>query len=475
MKVSIKKLQSLKNELVLVPVVQEKKKVALNKNTAFLKKDFSKIGNGFSAQYKSVALHKNFFFIGLGEESNLSSYKILQAFQKGIQALKNNNPSQFSIYLSSIDLKEGYGKLIAQACAQSFYSFNQFKTGQKPSKSQINFFVSSKDEEENLKKELSFAQKINGAADWARDLGNLPANELNAQKLAEHAKTMAKNFKLVCTVWGKKELQKNKFGALLSVNKGSYDDPAFIILEYNKDKKNLPTLCLVGKGITFDTGGSNLKPSKNLDEMKFDMCGAALVLGVTQAAAALHLPIHLVTLVSSTDNRISNTSTLPSDIITSYSGKTIEVLNTDAEGRLVLADALSYAEKFKPQAIIDAATLTGACSVSLGPWFAGLLGNDEKLLNKIKQASSKTGEKVWQLPLSEEHMEAMQSQCADISNLSKIPGGGTSTAAKFLEFFVPQKTPWAHFDIAGIAWANKQATGFGVALLVELLQNWKQT
>ena len=476
MKVTVKKgsLRTLKEELVLVPLFQNNDKPELNKTTQFLSPQFKKIKNTFSANFKTVAIHKNLVFIGLGERKNFSAVKLIQAIEYGISILKTNRVSTFSAYLSSIDLENSFGQIITRAFGNQLYSFQEFKTGKKQLPPSVILYVNSQDELKKLNKEVSIAVKINEAVSFARDLGNYPPNELTATRLAEYAQEMCKEQKLSCTVWGRKELEKHGFGSFLSVNDGSHEPPTFTIVEYNKDKKDLPLICLVGKGITFDTGGINLK-QKSLPEMKFDMCGAAMVLATTHVASALKLPIRLVTLVPSTDNRPGNRATLPSAIVKSYSGKTIDVQNTDAEGRLILCDALSYAGTFKPDAIIDAATLTGACGIALGPWFAAVLGNDDTLLKKIKVASHATGERVWQLPLTHDHLEALKSKVADIQNVSNPPGGaGTSTAGKFLEFFVPKNTPWAHLDIASVAWKDFIATGFGIALLTEVLANWNR-
>ena len=474
MKISIKKgnVRSLKEECILVPLFQNNERPELNKATQFLSPHLKKIKDTFNANFKTLAVHKNLILLGLGDKKNFSAVKLLQAIEYGVNLLKANRVSTFTAFLSSIDLENNYGHIIARTFGNSLYSFQAFKTGKKSQPPHVVLYVTSQDELKKLNKEISTTLKINEAVNFARDLGNEPPNELTATRLSEYAKEMTKKYKLSCTVWGRKELEKHGFGAFLSVNDGSHEPPTFTIVEYNKDKKDLPLVCLVGKGITFDTGGINLK-QKSLPEMKFDMCGGALVLAVTMVAAALKLPIRLVTLVPSTDNRPGNRATLPSAIVKSYSGKTIDVQNTDAEGRLILCDALSYAAAFKPDAIIDAATLTGACGIALGPWFAGLLGNDDALLKKIKAASQATGERVWQLPLTHDHLEALKSKVADIQNVSNPPGGGgTSTAGKFLEFFVPKNTPWAHLDIASVAWKDFIATGFGVALLTEVLTEW---
>ena len=262
--------------------------------------------------------------------------------------------------------------------------------------------------------------------------------------------------------------------------------PRLIVLEHNapqtrgraKPRSRQPTICLVGKGITFDSGGISIKPSAGMDEMKHDMSGAAAVVGVLRACALLKVPLHVVGVIAAAENMPSGSAYRPGDVITAMSGKTIEVMNTDAEGRVVLADALHYASRFSPSATIDLATLTGACVVALGSVCCGVMGNDEKLITKVRAAGERTHERAWQLPLWEEHKKQVKGSVGDVKNTAGREAG-TSTAGAFLSHFVDE-TPWAHLDIAGTAWTSKDdaycvkgATGFGVRLLVELLQTWK--
>ncbi len=276
---------------------------------------------------------------------------------------------------------------------------------------------------------------------------------------------------------GKNEMKKLGMGALLGVAQGSQEPPALIVLEYRGGRKTEPPVVIVGKGITFDTGGISLKPPANMDEMKMDMSGGGVTLGTLQAAAALKLPVNVIGLVPATENMPSGTAIKPGDVLKSMSGKTIEVLNTDAEGRLVLADALAYAARYKPQAVIDLATLTGAVVVALGHSAAAVLGNDETLVKKLITSGESTGERLWQLPLWEEHEKAMKSQLADLKNIAGPGvGAGTITGAAFLKAFAGDQ-PWAHLDIAGTAWGDekpyvpKGPSGFGVRLLVDYLEH----
>ena len=312
----------------------------------------------------------------------------------------------------------------------------------------------------------------------ARNLVNENADVVTPQHLGKVAQALAKKFPhLKATVFDKKRIQKEKMGLLLAVNRGSANDPAFIILEYKGAPKSKETTVLVGKGITYDTGGLNLKPTGGMETMKCDMGGAAVVLGTIQAAAQLGLKCNVIGIIPSTENSISGTSYKPGDIYTSYSGKTVEIGNTDAEGRLVLADALAYAVKhYKPTRIIDFATLTGAIEIALGNETSGLMTNNDTLADQLLLSGSNTYERAWRLPLFEEYRDQLKSDIADIKNIGGRPAGSI-TAAAFLQEFVGE-TPWAHFDIAGTAYLNearryhpKHATGIGVRLMVDFLEN----
>jgi len=280
------------------------------------------------------------------------------------------------------------------------------------------------------------------------------------------------------TVWDKQRIEQAKFGGLLGVSAGSTRPPRFIILEHSGGQKNLNTIVLVGKGVTFDAGGISIKPASGMAEMKMDMSGAAAVIGTLEVASRLKLPIHLVGLIPATENLLGGSAMKPGDIITHYGGKTSEVDNTDAEGRLILADALAYASTYKPDAVIDLATLTGACVVALGQHATGMMGNDDAIMSELKVAGEKTYERVWQLPLFEEYEKQIKSDIADVKNI----GGrwaGAITAALFLKKFIGEYK-WVHLDIAGPAileenlpYAPKGASGVGVRLLVEFLKHWQ--
>ena len=312
----------------------------------------------------------------------------------------------------------------------------------------------------------------------ARDLVSRPGNNATPSFLAGTAREIAKKSGLACKVIDAHEAGRLGMGSFLSIAKGSHEPAQFIILEHKPGlKKQLPVIVLIGKAITFDSGGISLKPAKDMEEMKTDMAGGAAVMGALLACARLALPVHAVGIIPATENLPSGHALKPGDIVTSLSGKTIEIITTDAEGRLILADALTYAQRYKPSAIIDLATLTGACVIALGSDVSGLMGTDDGLIEKIRSAAEKTGEKVWQLPLWDEYGVLIKSDIADLKNTGGRAGGAI-TAAYFLKEF-SEKTPWAHLDIAGTAWTKtakpyipKGATGVGVRLLVELLESW---
>jgi leucyl aminopeptidase len=317
---------------------------------------------------------------------------------------------------------------------------------------------------------VRYGQAVAAGMALAKDLGNLPGNLCTPSHLAETAQALGKQYKFDVEVLERADMEKLGMGSLLSVARGSHQPPKFIVMEYKGAKAKARPVVLVGKGITFDTGGISLKPAAEMDEMKFDMCGAASVLGTFKAVAQMGLPINLVGIVPTTENMPGGGATKPGDVVTSMSGQTIEVLNTDAEGRLILCDALTYAERFKPECVIDIATLTGACVVALGKIPSGLLANDDELAAELLRRGTESGDRAWQLPLWDEYQELLKSNFADMGNI----GGryaGTITAACFLARFT-KAYKWAHLDIAGTAWVSgeaKGATGRPVPLLAEFL------
>ena len=370
---------------------------------------------------------------------------------------------------------------VIEGALLSTYRFDKYITDEKQRERSLKtmiFFDPDQEREKSLRRSFSDARIVCEAVTTARDLENAPGNEIYPETLAAAAQAAGAKYGFRVSVWDKKKIETAGFGGLLAVNAGSNRPPRFIILEYNSGRRDLDTVVLVGKGITFDAGGISIKPANGMSEMKMDMSGAAAVIGSFEAAARLKFPIHLVGLIPSTENLLGGSAMRPGDIIVHHGGKTSEVDNTDAEGRLVLADALAYASSFKPAAVIDLATLTGACVVALGHHVTGMMGNDDKVMGRIKVAGERTFERVWQLPLFEEYEKQIRSDVADVKNV----GGrwaGAITAALFLKKFIGEYK-WVHLDIAGTAileeelpYTPKGGSGVGVRLLTDLLRNWE--
>ncbi|HEY8086041.1 MAG TPA: leucyl aminopeptidase, partial [Methylophilaceae bacterium] len=317
---------------------------------------------------------------------------------------------------------------------------------------------------------LKQAQAIANGVELARELGNLPGNICTPTYLAEQAQELAKTYKLKIEVLERADMEVLGMGSLLSVARGSRQPPKFIVLQYNKGKSTQKPVVLIGKGITFDAGGISIKPAAEMDEMKFDMCGAASVLGTMKAVAELELPINLVVLVPTSENLPDGDANKPGDVVTSMSGQTIEVLNTDAEGRLILCDAMTYAERFEPEVVVDIATLTGAIVIALGHHVSGLFSNDDSLARALLNAGEEAWDRAWHMPMWEDYQDLLKSNFADMANIGGR-AGGSITAACFLSRYA-KKYDWAHLDIAGTAWKSgkeKGATGRPVPLLTHFL------
>ena len=331
------------------------------------------------------------------------------------------------------------------------------------------------------KKNAKKGEVIGRGVCYGRDLSNHPANVLTPSYIAKDAVKIAKtNSKMKSKIIDVSKFEKLGLGSFYGVAMGAHEPAKLILVEYKGGKAKDKPIALVGKGLTFDSGGISIKPSAKMDEMKFDMCGSAVVMGVLKAVAELNPKVNIIFAIGSTENMPGGKAQRPGDIVTAYNGKTIEVLNTDAEGRLVLADALAYAEKqFKPKFIIDLATLTGAIIIALGEEYAGLFSNDDKLSEQLFKIGNSINEKVWRLPLHKNYDKLINSKYADVQNINYAGGAGSITAAQFLQRFILKKTPWAHLDIAGMAFSKKAAsinsggaTGFGVRLLNDFIKNY---
>ncbi|MCX2688216.1 leucyl aminopeptidase [Pseudomonas sp. DCB_AW] len=377
------------------------------------------------------------------------------------------------IAVSNRDAHYGKYRLLAETLQDGEYVFDRFKSQKaEPRALKKVTLLADKAGLAEVERAVKHATAIATGMAFTRDLGNLPPNLCHPSFLAEQAKELGKAHKgLKVEVLDEKKIKDLGMGAFYAVGQGSDQPPRLIVLNYQGGKKADKPFVLVGKGITFDTGGISLKPGAGMDEMKYDMCGAASVFGTLRAVLELQLPINLVCLLACAENMPSGGATRPGDIVTTMSGQTVEILNTDAEGRLVLCDALTYAERFKPQAVIDIATLTGACIVALGSHTSGLMGNNDDLVGQLLDAGKRADDRAWQLPLFDEYQEQLDSPFADMGNIGG-PKAGTITAGCFLSRFAKAYN-WAHMDIAGTAWISggkdKGATGRPVPLLTQYL------
>lgn len=421
-------------------------------------------------------------FLGVGEEKKLTLQSLRRLSGKVARHLEKSGARDISLYLPELNVKGASVADKVQAVAEGvwlgLYSFQHHKSDVKENKRALRsatIMVSSRKHLEEADAAVKAARAIALGTNFARDLANEPGNVCTPEYLGEQAAAL-KHKKLKVTVMDKKAIEKAGFTALLAVNQGSAKEPRFIVLEYHGGGKSDAPVALVGKGLTFDAGGISIKPPAAMDEMKFDMCGSAAVLGIFKAAIEMELPINLLGVIPSTENLLGGAAYKPGDIVKTYKGLTIEVLNTDAEGRIILSDALAWAAEQKPAEIIDFATLTGACVIALGSQATGLMGTGKKVVDGLKRSGDQTHDRVWELPLYEEYQEQIKSEIADIKNVGGREAG-TITAACFLSRFVDD-VPWAHLDIAGTAWNMKGtdispvgATGAGVRLVIDYLRN----
>ena len=483
-----------KTECLILPCLEIKQPTGLLKeiddnlqgaiSAAFKNKRFSGKPNQ-TLLLNSTGKASNILLLGIGKAKEMTAEKICQAAATAVKVLEKSKFKSVAVDLSNFEsLGKGglYGELagaVTEGAGLALYHFDNYKSKDEddpPARMEKLTLLTSKAEQTTIEKSIARAEKIVNAVHIARDLVSHPGNTVTPTYLAEHAKKLARKNKITCKVLGKKEMKKLGMGSLLGVAQGSDEPPALIVLEYSgAAKKNAPTV-IVGKGITFDTGGISLKPGGGMDEMKMDMSGAATTLATLELIANLKLKMNVVGIVAAAENMPSGSAIKPGDILKSMSGKTIEVLNTDAEGRLVLADALTYAQRYKPKEVIDLATLTGAVLHALGHQAAAVIGNNPTMIQKLKDAGEATGERVWELPLWEEHEKAVTSDIADLKNIaSPGVGAGTTMGAAFLKPFAGDQ-PWTHIDIAGTAWGfdrpytNKGASGFGVRLLLNYLE-----
>jgi len=427
---------------------------------------------------------RRLLLVGLGKRTQISTERLSEAAAVAAQRARELKVERYLFDLPQIEQIEpaATAQALAEGSLLGLYRFLQYRTNlSDQERAEIDeLIITSHERDPAVEQGASAGAAIARGVMLARDLANGPGNDITPAKLGEAALAIGERTGIRVTVLGLDELKAQGFGGIVGVGQGSAQPPRFIIMEYGAKQAGIPTICLVGKGITFDTGGISIKPADKMDEMKMDMGGAAAVLGAMQAIGELKLPLHAVGLVASAENMPSGTAYRPGDILKTLSGKTIEVLNTDAEGRIVLADALYYAQRYQPDGIIDLATLTGAIVVALGTHVTGIMSNNDALAGRILRAGEATGERAWRLPLWESYSEIIKSDIADIKNTGGRYGGAINAAA-FLEHFVGDY-PWVHMDIAGTAWTDqkpkaytpKGATGVGVRLLIQMLRTWSE-
>ncbi len=487
MKVSLTEKADSKGTLVLFACEKEKSPCGLPKEARLIEEAKAV---GFSGKINSPALlhprsgkpARRVILIGLGKRTEMDLERLRRAAAMAAKKAKSLSQSAFSVYLPQVlGDAEKEARAVTEGILLAAYKFDKYKEKKKDETDlKEAFIVHPKASQTQAKSGLKFGHTLSEAACFARDLVNEPPSDMTPSKFAELAQEIAEKGKaagVTITVYDKDQIEGMKMGALLGVNRGSAELPVFIHMHY-KPEGAKKSVALVGKGITFDSGGLSLKPAQNMETMKMDMAGAASILGVFKAIPSVKPSVEIHGIMALTENMPGGRAQKPGDILRTMSGKSIEVLNTDAEGRLILADALTYAVKQKPDVIIDLATLTGACVVALGGLVAGAMGNSEDLFKAIEAASRESGEKFWPLPLVEDYKDGLKSPVADIKNISSIRGeGGSIIGGLFLQEFVEGK-PWIHLDIAGPAWTDRElpysmqgGTGFPTRTLVHYLLN----
>ncbi len=423
---------------------------------------------------------KRVLLAGLGKKEEMTGDTVRSVSGRIAQKARELRLDEFSIIAPPSFVAGQISSIsqIVEGCKMALYKFDKFKAEKTDSSPELTVIAAKSS---NTTRALRTAQIVAEGAIFTKSIANLPPNECTPVTLANFARAISKKNGIKCSVISKSELRKRGFGGITAVGKGSKNEPKLIIMEYNRGPKSEKPVVLVGKAVTFDTGGISLKPGERMDEMKFDKCGGCTVLGIMKAVSELKLPVNVVGIIPSVENMPGGESYRPGDIIRLYNKKTAEILNTDAEGRLILADALAYGEsRYSPKAIIDFATLTGACIVALGTNVAGMVSNNQRLAKRISESSDRTTEEVWELPLNQDYMDMIKSDVADMKNVGIGRAAGTITAAAFLKNAI-KETPWVHIDIAGVAWTQastkeksynpKGATGFGVRLILDYLQN----
>ena len=499
MKFIVKKgnIAEFKSEAVVIPHFEDvkelkgKAKLLDKKSSGLIKEIIS--GGDFEGKHLQVTVThtrgsipaKRIVLVGIGKKADFTLEKLRGAYATAAKQVRSLKLKEFSTSLDFVSINQPSGQTaqaIVEGVSLGLYQFTPFKTVERDKIREIKEFTIVEEKDEScitIRSSAKAAEIISNAVYFTRDMVSTPGNSMTPSGMAEEARKVAKRKNVTLKVFDEAWMKKNGMNALLGVAQGSDEPARFIVLQYKGGKQDDPVIALVGKAITFDSGGISLKPAEKMGEMKSDMAGGAAVMGAIMAAVDLRLKVNVVVLIPATENLPGGRAYKPGDVLRSLSGQTIEIISTDAEGRLTLADALTYAGRFKPAAIVDVATLTGACVIALGDNVIGMMGTDDILKQKIRNAAAKTSERVWELPLWEDYHELIKSDIADYKNTGGRAGGAI-TAAAFLSKFVG-KYPWVHLDIAGPAWLEKDqpympkgASGVGVRLLVQFLKDWQK-
>lgn len=476
-----------KTGCLILPVFENQKSSLKSLSSVLRQGDCDgKKGQVFFISAPIDAPYERVLLLGCGNARDFNGAAFKEVISKALMLLADSGTPDATLLVDDFPITDIANdwkiRQTIQFLYDILYKFDELKSNRKPAPrkfSHLIFMISSKKDMPLAEKAIDIGVAISEGMELTKNLANLPPNLCTTTYLANEAKRFAKNHtKTSVAILEKKDLEALKMGSLLSVAQGSIHPPKLITLEYRGNRKARKPIVLVGKGITFDTGGNSLKPPTSMIGMKFDMSGAASIYGVFKAVEALQLPINLIGVIPTCENMPGPYATRPDDVVTSMSGQTIEILNTDAEGRLILADALTYCERFEPEAVIDIATLTGAIIIALGHHFSGLMGNNEALKQALLDAGKTANDPAWELPLTEEYAQTLVSQTADLANIAGPDvGAGSIVAGCFLGKFT-QKYPWAHLDIAGtacnFAGANRGSSGRPVPLLVQYLIDYSE-
>jgi leucyl aminopeptidase len=499
MKVTVIKgyIAEFKSEAIVIPHFEDVKELKgkvklLDKKSGGLIREIIS-GGDFEGKHLQVSVSytrgsipaKRIIMIGVGKKADFTLEKLMTAYATAARQVRSLKLKEFSTSLDFVSINQPLGQIaqaIVEGVSLGLYQFTPFKTVERDKIREIKEFTIIEEKDVScitIRSSAKAAEIISNAVYFTRDMVSTPGNSMTPTGMAEEARQVAKRKNVTLKVFDEAWMKKNGMNALLGVAQGSDEPARFIVLEYKGGKQGDPVIALVGKAITFDSGGISLKPAEKMGEMKSDMAGGAAVMGAIMAAADLRLKVNILVLIPATENLPGGRAYKPGDVLKSLSGQTIEIISTDAEGRLTLADALTYAGRFKPAAIVDVATLTGACVIALGDNVIGMMGTNDTLKQKIRHAAATTCERVWELPLWEDYYELIKSDIADYKNTGGRAGGAI-TAAAFLSKFIG-KYPWVHLDIAGPAWLEKDqpympkgASGIGVRLLVQFLKDWQK-